>query len=682
MAPRRLSLVVLPLALLAFAAAARGATAEDTPDYLQFMAEEARVVTVASVKPENVFNSVSNVTIIDRATIERYGFQSVAEALQTVAGVMVWRTYAMQHVPTFRGALQENYADKVLVMIDNVPAWNAVTGEGDIDRVGIDSVERIEVLRGPASVLYGSNALNGAVNIVLRKAGGDSPLVAAAAGVGNAHDGFSGTAQVSRAAGVYAGGKDGTSAFVSADYLSQREPHFAFTDETLTTLQLREYMTVRNVNAEWKGRGHGVYANVSNSVQDYGGNNISQASGGTNPHEKELELLGYSYEFGPRGWRLKYSAVFDRQRRQIPRDAGDGLRSDILGTRYVNSLTADVDLPGPFSLQLGVDHEYRVASRYNNFISSSQAVVADNGMNDRIVWEGSSFAQLGYDQGPWKLLAGTRFTHNEAFGDDLSSRGSAVYAFDDTDSLKLMVGQSFRAPTPFELYFLNNPVTIVGNPGLRPEKTWSAEASYLTVLGRLFGQATVYYEEYKDAIFRNLGNFTRDGRALAGVNFYDNAPRYRSIGTELEARYARRRFNAFAAFSYIQGSRGDDHPIPAPGVGGLSASSSSDFKYVPRYTLSAGAARTAANPFGRGDVFASLVAVHYSTMDTLRTRLPAQAWADVSVGFKEGAFKHTLAVHNATGSAVVVPEYVRQRVVESMPLVVGRRYDYTIEWRF
>jgi outer membrane receptor protein involved in Fe transport len=664
---------LLSLALLA----SSPARAEDA---FEFFKEEAAAVTVASVKPESVFNSVSNVTVIDREMIERYNYESVADALQSVAGVMVWRTYLMQHIPTFRGALQEHYANKVLVMINNVPAWHAVTGEGDIDRVGIGSVERIEILRGPASVLYGSNALNGVINIVLRQAPKDSRLAEANAGLASGHGGFSGAAEVSRAAGLYARDKAGSRLFVSADYSSWRKPHFRFTDETNTTFELRDHFGVKNINASWNRGGHSLLANVSNSVQNNLGNSISLASGAQNPHDKELALLNYTYSFGPDWRNLKYSATFDRQRRQIPRDAGDSLRSDILGTRYVNELSAYLPLTDAFSFELGGRHEYRAAERYNNFVSTSQTVVADNRMDNRLAWSGSLFAQLGYGGGPWKLALGTRFTHNSISGDDVSSRFSAVYAINDRNSLKFMAGQSFRAPTPFELYFQNTPVTVLGNPDLKPEKTSSVELSYLTSWEKLFAQLTVYYEDYINTVHRDIGNFTRDGVAYANVNFYDNSTRYNAKGAEIELRYTAPRYSVFSAFNYIHGSKGDEKTIAA--AGGLPAALTYKFKNVPSYTLAAGASLSAANPLGRGDFFGSLVANSYSSMDALRTRLPAQAWADLSAGYKAGAFKHVAAIQNVTGSTVVVPEYVRLRVVESIPLIHGRRVSYTVSYRF
>lgn len=668
--------------MIAVIVAVQSGAARAAEDAFEIFREEAQAVRVASVRPETVFNSVSNVTVIDRSMIENFNYESVADALQSVAGVMVWRTYSMQHIPTFRGALQEHYANKVLVMIDNVPAWNTVTGEGDIDRVGIDSVERIEVLRGPASVIYGSNALTGVINIVLRRPEKNGRLVMASAGVGSGHGGPSAAAEVSRVSGVYSRADDKSQLFLSADHDSRRTPHFAFTDDTKTTFELNEYFSVRNVNAHWKKGPHSLLANVSNSVQNYGGNSLSLASGAGKPSEKEMELLSYAYDFGADWSHLTYTATVDRQRRQIPRDAADSLRSDILGTRYVNTLSAAIELPGAFSLELGGSHEYRVADHYNNFISTSQAVVSDNKMNHRVVWEGSLFSQLVYGLDDLKLVAGTRYTHNQTFGDDLSSRLSAVYMINEKNSVKLMAGQSFRAPTPFELYFQNSPVTVLGNPGLRPEKTGTVEVSYLTSWDRFFGQATVYYTDYINTIRRERGDFTRDGQTFVNTSFYDNAKRYNAKGVELEGRYTARRFGVFASFNYIHGSRGDADDVPAPGVFGLSGGQSSNFKYVPRYTLSAGASGNLANPLGAGHFFASLVANHYSSMETLRTGLPAQAWADVSVGFKKDAFRHTLAIHNATGSSVVVPEYVRQRAVESMPLVTGRRIDYTVTYKF
>ena len=128
-------------------------------------------VQVASTQSENIFNAPSSVSVIDKEMIEQYNFSSVAEAIQTISGMSVTRTYLKRQLPTSRGILQDHYANKVLVLINGIPIWNAVTGEGNIERININDVERIEVLKGPASVLYGTNAYSGAVNIVMKNTG-------------------------------------------------------------------------------------------------------------------------------------------------------------------------------------------------------------------------------------------------------------------------------------------------------------------------------------------------------------------------------------------------------------------------------------------------------------------------------------------------------------------------------
>src|SRR4051812_47575131 len=177
---------IAAVGLTAWLACGAAAADEPAPTYDKMSLEELLGTRIAlgSLETETIFNTPSTISVIDRESIERYNFLSLAEALRVLAGFDVGRTHLKREVPTSRGILQEHYSNKVLLMIDNVPAWNAVTGEASLDRIAIEDVERIEVLKGPASVLYGTNAYAGAVNVVLRLPDGES-TVSARGGAGS-----------------------------------------------------------------------------------------------------------------------------------------------------------------------------------------------------------------------------------------------------------------------------------------------------------------------------------------------------------------------------------------------------------------------------------------------------------------------------------------------------------------
>jgi outer membrane receptor protein involved in Fe transport len=653
-----------------------GASATEAPEeFWSFMSEEAANLTVASPTPESVFDSVSNVKVVGRAEIERYNFGSVAEALQTVPGISVTRTYLMHNIPTVRGALQEHYANKVLVMINNVPMWNAVTGEGDLDRVEIDSVERIEVLLGPASVLYGSNALTGVVNIVLR----ESPRSGGghfSGGLGSGAGGYEGKAGVSRAGGSYSWKERDSSYTLSAGSRREDQPAILFTDEAGARVSVREYFEARTFNFTGRSGAGSLLLNAASGDQNYLGNSLTLASGGLFNESKEMLLAAYAYDLEPEWGNIRLSAVYDWQRRNIPRDAADDLRSEIEGSRLTVSAGAIIPLRNGFYLEAGSSREHRDALRYLNYSRQTGAPVDDNAMSGRATCETSAHLQAGYDGEKWRLLAGSRYTRDSASGENVSSRASAIYKFDVHNSLKAMFSQSFRAPTAFEQYFKPSTVTVLGNPALSPERTETWEISYLIARGKFFAHATAYRTRYTDTIFRDLGDFTRDGTAYTNVNFYANAPGYRSTGVELQARYAGRSLGGFLALEVSRGSRGDEHSIPAPGAFGLPGGTSWNFKYVPEYALSGGVSAA------RGRVFAASNFNIFGHSRSLRGRIGTQFWADLSAGFNAGAARHALAVRNLTGKAVEIPEYVRLKVVETLPLYAGRRLEYTFSYRF
>lgn len=87
-------------------------------------------IDVSSTEAVNIFNTPSNVTLIDRETILRYEYQAVAEAIRSVAGIEVLQSNIDRNIITSRGVLQNYYTNKVLIMINGISTWQPIYGSG------------------------------------------------------------------------------------------------------------------------------------------------------------------------------------------------------------------------------------------------------------------------------------------------------------------------------------------------------------------------------------------------------------------------------------------------------------------------------------------------------------------------------------------------------------------------
>jgi vitamin B12 transporter len=162
---------------LAFAAAV-GARAQ-----AQDQADEAEVIVVTGSRTPIEREKIgSALTVVTGAELQLEGIQYVGDALREVPGVAVSRTGSFGGTTQIR--LRGAEANHVLVLLDGVEVATADSGEVDFSSLLTGDVERIEVLRGPQSGLYGSNALAGVVNIITRR-GGDGATLNAEAEAGS-----------------------------------------------------------------------------------------------------------------------------------------------------------------------------------------------------------------------------------------------------------------------------------------------------------------------------------------------------------------------------------------------------------------------------------------------------------------------------------------------------------------
>jgi iron complex outermembrane receptor protein len=165
--------IVLCIALKALAAAAEDTSSESrsTADLSRMTIEELANIEITSVskRPEPLSDAAASVYVITREDIRRSGATSIPEALRLAPNLQVARVDSSQYAITARG-FNSTTANKLLVLIDGrsvyTPLYSGVFW--DVQDVLIEDIERIEVVSGPGGTLWGSNAVNGVINIITR----------------------------------------------------------------------------------------------------------------------------------------------------------------------------------------------------------------------------------------------------------------------------------------------------------------------------------------------------------------------------------------------------------------------------------------------------------------------------------------------------------------------------------
>ncbi|MEE2751108.1 MAG: TonB-dependent receptor [Myxococcota bacterium] len=138
----------------------------DEPEEADLFTLDERMVTAASRYAQTTREAPAIVTVVTDAEIRRRGFTSLAELLRSLTGIHITRSFEGRSLAWFRGIIATDN-NKFLLMVDGVPWYDGVYNHAWIDEyIPLALIKQVEVIKGPGSVMYGTNAFSGVVNVV------------------------------------------------------------------------------------------------------------------------------------------------------------------------------------------------------------------------------------------------------------------------------------------------------------------------------------------------------------------------------------------------------------------------------------------------------------------------------------------------------------------------------------
>ncbi len=533
------------IALMSGASAAveESLTLEGFEEELAWLQEETMVVSASRVS-ESLKKTAASVTVIEGETIRDMGARNLKEALRIVPGLGISQSNVWVDKIDVRG-IQDWFSKKVLIMIDSHPMDVDLINGGSTtlsDRMPLENVERIEVIRGPASALYGANAFSALINVITKQPGEEGSVITQRGG----SDGEQDTdlqvrgkwGEVNAALHVNLHKDNGDDVPVASDAASNAGNTNPWNDSWLVDLNLQyEGASLRLMSQDRKdGPRFGIVHILNERDQAHLGHSFVELGYQWDPSE-DLQLksrLWHDDFFFDNFWDA-YGAV------------GNTMQSGVTTTKTGLELLGDYHLNEQHRVVGGVFAEKQRSFDITYFfngadISAPSTSWADPG--ERKLW--ALFAEDLWDvRDDLRLTLGARYDHYSDFGGVLNPRGGLNWIVDNQLTVRAMYGEGFRAPTFGELFNKNNSV-VNGNPNLKPETTETVELGVLLDPRKdLHLAATLFKTEIQDSI------------ALGSGAIYQNNSASKTRGLELEGKLDLYRGSYLAANYTWQDSEDD-----------------------------------------------------------------------------------------------------------------------------
>ncbi len=506
------------------------AVTPDITDFEQLMNTEVTSVIGASKYLQDFADVPASVTIVSLEDIHRGGYRTLAEVLNSVRGFYTTYNRSYSFVGLRGVSPLGDYGTRLLVLVDGHRLNDAVFEQAPIGSdfpVDLDLIDRIEVIRGPGSSLYGTNAFMGVINVITRN--GNTIKGGETSASGGSYE--SGTGRIT------GGGKfsNGVDLLMSGSYRDRAgKQHIYFPEygatnngialgldgekswDLLTKLAWRDVSLLLLHQTRDKTIPTASFSSIFNDPGEKASDRHTVAGLSYSGHGDWANLnarLTYNrYEYDG-DYPLDYAGI-----RTLNRDAtiAEWIGSDVYASKSLDN----------HLVTLGMESRWQFSEQQRNFdVAPVPKSVLDD--NHRNTVQGYYIQDEYHIHANLILNAGLRFDHYDNFGGTTNPRVALIWKPQTSTVLRLSYGEAFRAPNAYEHYYSDH-VAIKGNPNLKPEKIRTVEFGWDQFIGNNFKtSATVYYTRIMDMLEQVVD-------PVDSMNVFMNSGQHESKGIELQ----------------------------------------------------------------------------------------------------------------------------------------------------
>lgn len=503
---------------------------------LQEFALEDMVVTASRVPTQKV-DTPADISVITKEEIADQNYASASDALRAIPGVNVLGSGA-KGSSMGQDKILLNGDERVLVLVDGRRMNLGSSGNSSADWLPpVNAIERIEVLKGGGSALYGTDAVGGVINVIMKKGSeiGNHVTVKAAGGSWNAEQ-YAISASGSNDSGlglIVSATKErrGEYKFKNANGKSQLLKNSGY-DDTGVIVKLDQKV----------GEDNRIGVNFEHINADGGSPFGYSGFGDTDSHKRISNNVALRYDWNESSDERGYVQVYKNYQHAHFRSPVASRQSNF--TDSTIGLEAQQNFKFSDTDELTVGLEY-----YKTTVDNTALYTGERDVNNKAI-----FAENRWEFAPsWQLNTGLRYDHHSKYGSEVTPKVALNKKFDENSNVYLSWGRVFNAPTTDDLFWHQvdssqwGTFYTYGDPNLKPEKGYVWTFGGNTKLNEKTSlSANVFYSKITDAIdwdYTSVPNYT------LAVNV--NKEKRRGLELSLNHDFDDN-LSAYASYTYVQ----------------------------------------------------------------------------------------------------------------------------------